>query len=332
MGLPVGAAEAHHSASKWRYEVARVVQDLMADSDAEVWRWLRDGAPMGIACPIQPGGWFPAALQPSELEVDELHAECRWRENHPSFDEVPEGFDEPPGHKLVADYVARGFGHLFASQEEASRYFGVEIHPAPMGTVTTLKPDGSRKDRCIQDLRANSVNRAVTLPERQVLPRPLDHAKDLAKLSQACGQGEVVLTMILDFADAFMGIPLAQEERPFNATVLAKPVNRGRPPEYEGEPEAGSCVVWAVLGFGGRPNPLIFGRAASFAMRAGQALLGRPRRDVCALRGLGRAREQARGPGVRGRAAHARGGPQAACARRQCPPPTRGHRRPRHGS
>ena len=36
-------------------------------------------------------------------------------------------------------------------------------------------------------------------------------------------------------------------------------------------------MVWRVLGFGGRPNPLVFSRAASFASRVAQAMLGADR-------------------------------------------------------
>ena len=50
-----------------------------------------------------------------------------------------------------------------------------------MGNVTKLRPDGSAKHRLIQDLRANQVNRAARVPERQVLPRPRDHVVDLSK-------------------------------------------------------------------------------------------------------------------------------------------------------
>eukprot|EP00959_Pyramimonas_sp_CCMP1952_P130677 2732685-Pyramimonas_sp.AAC.1 len=32
-------------------------------------------------------------------------------------------------------------------------------------------------------------------------------------------------------------------------------------------------IVWQVLGFGGKANPLVFGRVGSFAARYGQALL-----------------------------------------------------------
>jgi hypothetical protein len=37
-------------------------------------------------------------------------------------------------------------------------------------------------------------------------------------------------------------------------------------------------MVWRVLGFGGKPSPLVYSRAASFAMRTAQALLGVPNR------------------------------------------------------
>ena len=35
----------------------------------------------------------------------------------------------------------------------------------------------------------------------------------------------------------------------------------------------GNFVVWRVLGFGGRPNPVVFSRGASFAARCAQGLL-----------------------------------------------------------
>ena len=42
---------------------------------------------------------------------------------------------------------------------------------------------------------------------------------------------------------------------------------------HPAEPESGQLVVWRVLGFGGRPNPLVFGRLTSILMRAAQATL-----------------------------------------------------------
>ena len=89
--------------------------------------------------------------------------------------------------------------------------------------------------------------------------------------------------LILDFKDAFMSIPLADSEKAYNCCVVDASVKRLREARYAGEPEVGHCVVWDVLGFGGKPNPLVYSRAASFAMRTGQALFRQsPRSSVTA--------------------------------------------------
>merc|ERR1712051_969333 len=118
---------------------------------------------------------------------------------------------------------------------------------------------------------------AATLPERQVLPTVVSHASDLAVLAQGLSPDGVdsygLESLVLDFRDAFMGIPLAEAERPFNTAELEAPLTRRRAAIFDGEAQQGSCIVWRVLGFGGRPNPLVFARAASFAARSAQALL-----------------------------------------------------------
>ena len=62
-------------------------------------------------------------------------------------------------------------------------------------------------------------------------------------------------------------------EYPFNACQVDGELERGRPPAYPGEPARGSIVIWTVLGFGGKPYPLVFARCVGFASRAAQALL-----------------------------------------------------------
>ena len=153
------------------------------------------------------------------------------------------------------------------------------MYPAPLGNVTKLKADGQLKHRIIQDLRANSVNLSVRLPERQVLPRPIDHARDLADLS---AHEPWLSTLVLDFKDAFMSIPLHEEERRYCCAEVPEGLVRRRPGVSPDEPLSGNFVMWRVLGFGGRSFPLVFSRAASFAARTAQALFwsakeGRPR-------------------------------------------------------
>ena len=81
--------------------------------------------------------------------------------------------------------------------------------------------------------------------------------------------------LVLDFADAFNSISLAENERRFNCAHVGRNIVRSRGPLFDGEAQEGAFVVWRVLGFGGRPNPLVYARAASLASRSAQALLGR---------------------------------------------------------
>ena len=72
------------------------------------------------------------------------------------------------------------------------------------------------------------MNAAMRLPERQVLPRPIDHAIDMAHLTQRLGKTEVASVLILDFQDAFMSLPIDERERRYNATVLPNGIRRRR--------------------------------------------------------------------------------------------------------
>ena len=269
LGSPPGSFEEHNAASPWRFNLVKFVQEDAGDPDVHLSRWLREGAPMGIQMPIEVGGLFPAVEPQASLSLDDLDLLERWSSNHPSFNE-DFGEGEPPGVATVRGYLDSGFGRLFKDAAAASEYHGVRVHPAPMGNITKVLGDGNLKHRPIQDLRRNGVNDAVVVPERQVLPRPVDHARDVADLASSRNEGDELAVLILDFKDAFMSVPLHPREQPFNCTVLPGGVKRSRQALDQDEVEEGECIVWRVLGFGGKPNPLVYSRAASFAMRSGQ--------------------------------------------------------------
>ena len=92
----------------------------------------------------------------------------------------------------------------------------MKVFPAPLANVAKEKPDGSWNHRLIQDLKRNGVNRSVRLPERQALPRPVDHAVGMARLGAQMADdfsgGAALMVGIVDFADAFMPIPLDTRE------------------------------------------------------------------------------------------------------------------------
>ena len=272
IGLAPVDVDRHHEASPWRFRLVSRIMQLADDPDLEVPRWLEEGTPVGIARPIMPSGLLPLIEEFATTTAEKLQSQAQWHFNHPSFDGVEAG--ERPAHLLLSDLVDQGFALVFGSASDAEAWLGCPPVPSPLGDVTKLKPDGSVKHRLIQDLRASAVNSASCVGERQVLPRFIDHATDLAT---ATTSGTDVGVFILDFQNAFMTLPLHPAEMPFNTSSVPHGISRSRAALYPGEPQSGQFLVWRVLGFGGHSNPLTYSRAATFAARSGQALLIRPR-------------------------------------------------------
>ena len=275
LGVPDSVVDECHPVAPWRWRLFEALLGRLSDPDLPLVSWLRDGAPFGIYRSIQPGGWFPAAADSyngAEGEADDVY------KNHPSF-WITQGIEDPPGLAWIKDQVEAGRVRLFTNRSTAEHWLGQKSWPAPLGTISKLKPDGSLKHRPVQDQRRNGVNAWVNLPERQVLPRPIDHAKDCALLGSTLAEGEDLWVLILDLVDAFLGVPLHPEEMATNCSTLEVPITRARPPLDQEEPVSGSFIIWRVLGFGGRPNPLLYARVASFLCRTGQTLL-RPSRDA----------------------------------------------------
>ena len=187
LGVGADRVDAHHAASPWRYELVRACQRAVDDPDLALADWLQHGAPMGITRDIEVGGLFPTVAPDAELSVEELDGLERIKANHPSFEATFES-DTPPGVELMVSYVNAGFGlpravgspfrrhsaakvlgppfahclpkgtrtsqgKLHVDVSHASAAVGREVHPAPMGTVSKLKDDGSWKHRPIQETK-----------------------------------------------------------------------------------------------------------------------------------------------------------------------------------
>ena len=270
--LSKAQVEQRHPASPWRFQLVRRIVDLADDPDKAIGKWLEFGTPVGIAETVEPGGLLPLITEERTSSIDELQARVQWTTNHPSFDSLEADSSSPtaPAHALLASLVDEGHALLFESRDDAAKYLGTDPVPSPLGDVVKLKPDGSVKHRLIQDLRASAVNSASVVSERQVLPRFIDHARDVALASRG---GDQVGVFVIDFQNAFMTLPLAKAEQPFNTSVAPHVVHRSRQALYQNEPSSGKFLVWRVLGFGGHSNPLTYSRVATFAARSGQALL-----------------------------------------------------------
>jgi hypothetical protein len=219
---------------------------------------------MGLSRDIEKSGLFPEQIGNPELDFDELASKATVRPNHPSFSEL-HGEAVAPGIKLLEDQLNYGFGLLFADREAAASYLGADVHPAPLGNIAKVRPDGTFKHRLIQDLRRNYVNDAVLLPERQVLPRPVDDARDLGLLSEGLRSHEELSMFILDYADAFMSIPLHPDERCYNCAEVELPLARNRKAAFE----------WGGL------QGLLYRLASSWVRWQAESLGLQPRGVVC---------------------------------------------------
>ena len=268
IGLTKKQAEKHHPASTWRYEIVKQVMDAANDPDKWVHKWLESGFPVGIKLPLEPGGLLPRIDEQASLTPEDLEDKARWSHNHQSFD-TPEGTAQP-AHELLLDLVDKGYAYVFKDLAAAEAWLGAPVFVSPLGDVVKQRPDGTHKHRLIMDLRASEVNATSRVQERQVLPRFVDHTRDVALLS--CQNVELGV-LVLDYQNAFMTLPLADEEMGFNASVMPQGLTRTRAPLLENEAETGEVLLWRVLGFGGHSNPLAYARAASFAARSAQAWL-----------------------------------------------------------
>ncbi|CAK0789336.1 unnamed protein product, partial [Prorocentrum cordatum] len=233
LGVEPGGELRHHPASNMRFRSAQQVISLAEGPDREVGRWLEEGAPMGISRAVVPGGLFPLAESCSTLEPGDLGTgDYAFLANHPSFaDKHDEA--EAPSLDLIRGCLKSGYGETFDTVAAAEAKFG-RVFPAPLGNVRRQKRDGTFKNRIIQDLKANGVNRASTTRERVVLPR-----------------------------GSITRIPLHEDEGRFNVAILEEPPMAGH----------GRVIVWRVLGFGGKANPLVHGRVGSLLARSAQAML-----------------------------------------------------------
>ena len=257
LGLDPDRIDDHHPASPLRFRLFQHILAATKDPDLAVGEWLQHGAPMGIRMPVSPGGHFPRSEKEAEVDVNDLPHLFNFAKNHASFLDHY-GEPEPPTLDLIRGYLNRGYGEVFDSVAEATARIGL-IFPAPLGDVRKKKKEGGWKHRIIQDLRISRINDTASTFERVVLPRPADHAGDLARFAV---RSEAVASLLIDYEDAYMMVPLHESERKYNCAVVENLVAG----------EAAKVIVWRVLGFGGRANPLVYARVASCAARTAQGL------------------------------------------------------------
>ena len=90
-----------------------------------------------------PGGHFPAQQIEAATPESALVPLRGENLNHPSFQEQFPDDTEAAGLTLVRQAVAQGFGEVFTDRQSAEQALGGTVYPAPLGTVSKPRGDGS---------------------------------------------------------------------------------------------------------------------------------------------------------------------------------------------
>ena len=232
-----------------------------ADPDTCIPDWIRDGVPLGIECKIPVRGIFPPSDEkgpPLETE-DETATICRGDLiNYMSVEENKEhAVDELERYernkylfRLTVDEAERDFRRRTLSR---------------LGLILKEREDKTLKKRIVIDMRRSNGNLKAHLPERLVLPRPMDAiqmVRDMCGVdrgdnwpAEARWGSEFIL---IDVTDAFMSFGVRKEE--WGHCLSPSPLGEGI-----------GLVCFTALLFGFKTAPLLYSRLAAQVSRFLQA-------------------------------------------------------------
>lgn len=238
------------------------------DPEVEVPRWIREGAPLGIAKEIGCCGIFPEgeesrnnksdALGPDELEDAQAQLARGEILNYKTVE------DDKAEAKIELDrYHLAGYTVKYSKQQVKEKFPGGTI--SRLGLIVKLKEGGVKKRRIILDLRRSGGNKKAKLPERLVLPRPKDAISMVRDAYSKTnwqrveeGEEKAMELVVIDIADAFMALPVHREE---HQHTLAPGLEKD---EY---------LSFVALLFGYKVAPLLWSRVASMVARLIQSVV-----------------------------------------------------------
>ena len=231
------------------------------DPDVHVPQWVEEGAPLGIELPIPTAGIFPSSDEQTQLDhmeqVELSDASSQLSKGHMlNYTSVLENEEQA---KIELDrYRQAGFMKDVPEAEVKSTYKKGTI--SKLGLIIKERPEGTKR-RIILQLRRSQGNDKAVLPERLVLPRPID-AIDMIREAYQCRQhpgsheGYARELAVVDISDAFMALGVHPKEQ---GHTLA--------PEVGGK----DFYMFVALLFGYKTAPLLWSRTASLLARMLQA-------------------------------------------------------------
>ena len=231
------------------------------DPETEVHRWIRDGVPLGINCPIRTCGIFPPSTKPEEKStLGDIQAAEGLREdigNYTSVQEQAEDAEIEVGRLCKLGYAVK----VRKKEVEEAGFKGTTI--SRLGLIVKDKEDGSKKRRIIIDLKRSGGNKKAELPERIILPRPMDAVAMLRKMhalhaDQGAQQDQAMELVMIDISDAYMHLAVKEEEK---GHCLAPALDDDH------------WLLFVALLFGFKTAPLTWSRVAAMVARLVQSII-----------------------------------------------------------
>ena len=230
------------------------------DPETEVVNWVVDGTPLGMAKEIGVCGIFPPAIDGDRGDAEGWMDTDQQLQggsviNYKSVQEQPSDAEVE-----LNRYREKGYVKDLSEEQLRSEFPGGTI--SRMGLIVKEKEGGGVKRRFIVDLRRSTGNSKARLPERLVLPRPMDAVnsiKSMVRQGKHKGMNEKDLELVLvDISDAFMTLAVHRDEwKHCVAPGL----------------QEGSYVIFVALLFGFKTAPLLWSRVAALLSRLIQSAL-----------------------------------------------------------
>ena len=234
------------------FRLLRSWQERSGDPETEVPDWLEHGCPLGIEKKIKVCNVFPQ-LPEEEAKVGgeaDMAAELERKgfKNYASMED-----NKQDAEIEITRYEKEGYVSRLSKEEGQKKYAGGTI--SRLGLVLKEKENGEKKRRVVIDLRRSGGNSKSSLPEKLVLPRPVDVMRMLKEMNERwMGRKaeEGVEFAVVDVMDAFTVLPLHQEE-----------LRHALAPSTE----QGQLLLFKALLFGYRTAPLLYSRFAAMIAR-----------------------------------------------------------------
>ena len=236
----------------WNADLVEAFIDRAGDPEKDLVRWLREGCPAGVAKTISGCGIFPATDGDAAADSKE---KGRVSAEEPAGNYASVEKEAELSGAEIDRLVAKGYAVRYETWDDVRAAFGGAL-VSKLACVVKTREDGTLKVRNVLDLRRSGYNEWVVLPERVVLPRLRDAIDDARALKRAAADGEECFGMVADFEDAFHTLRVDPAE--WRYLVARHPV-RG-------------FVGYRTVLCGGAGCPLLWGRAAAFLGRSGQAM------------------------------------------------------------